>query len=86
MKSLDSIEKSFEDRFDRKHQPINESHIRDYDLQKKNKHTSIFIRIEFSSSIPEETKVFLRDNTHSILNFPSKFGLNILHINHLIRV
>jgi len=85
MKSLDSIHKSLEDRFDRKNQTINESHIRDYDLQKQDKQTSTFFRIEFSSSIPEETKSFLKNNTPTILDFPSKFGLNILHINHLIR-
>ena len=73
MKPLDNIEKSFEDRFDRKHHTINESHIRDYDLQKQNKQTSIFFRIEFSSSIPEETKSFLKDNTNAILDFPRKF-------------
>ena len=85
MKSLDSIEKSLEDRFDKKNQTINESHIRDYDLQKQNKQASTFFRIEFSSSIPEETKSFLRDNTPTILDFPSKFSLKILHKNHLIQ-
>ena len=84
MKSLDSIEKSLEDRFDKKNQTINESHIRDYDLQKQNKQASTFFRIEFSSSIPEETKSFLRDNTSAILDFPIKFDLNILHKNHVI--
>ncbi len=85
MKSLDSIDKSLDDRFDRKRQTINESQIRDYDLHKKHKNTSTFFRLEFSPSIPKETKLFLISKTHAILDYPSKFGLYIIHAMHLIR-
>ena len=65
MKSLDSIEKSFEDRFDVKLRTINESNIIDFDRKKKPKDTSTFFKIKFSSSIPEETKLFMKDITKS---------------------
>ena len=76
MKSIDNIEKSLDERFDEKLFTIRESHIKEFDLQKKPKKTSSFFHIEFSESIPENTKEFLKEKIPNILDFPSKFGLN----------
>ena len=76
MKSIDNIEKSLDERFDEKFFTIRESHIKEFDRQKKPKKTSSFFHIEFSRSIPENTRRFLKEKIPNILDFPSKFGLN----------
>ena len=59
MKSIDSIDKSFEERFDPKLHTIGESQLQNYDKQKEQLPPSKYFRIEFSTSIPENTKKFL---------------------------
>ena len=85
MKSIESIDKSFEDRFDPKLHTIRESQFLNYDKGKKEIPTSKIFRVQFSESIPEETKLFLRGKLHYILDFPGKFGLKIHRANHLLR-
>ena len=85
MKSIDSIEKSLEDRFDPKQRRIGEFQFRDHDCEKQKKSISNFFRVKFSQSIPDETKSFLNEKLHVILDFPEKFGLNMHHGNHLLR-
>jgi len=85
MKSLDRIYKSLEERFDSKFNTINQSQINDFDREKINKRASSFFKIEFSTSIPEETKLFLKEKIPSILDFPIKFGLKTIHANYTLR-
>jgi len=85
MKSLDSIDKSFEERFDPKLRSIGVTQLQNYDSQKEHIPPSKFFRIEFSTSIPEETKIFLKGKLPSILDFSEKFGLQIPHANHVLR-
>ncbi|MDE0792147.1 MAG: hypothetical protein OSB08_00735 [SAR324 cluster bacterium] len=85
MKSLDSIDKSFEERFDPKLRSIGATQLQNYDSQKEHIPPSKFFRIEFSTSIPEETKIFLKGKLPSILDFSEKFGLQIPHANHVLR-
>ena len=85
MKSLDSIDKSFEERFDPKLRSIGATQLQDYDSQKEHIPPSKFFRIEFSTSISEETKIFLKGKIPSILDFSEKFGLQIPHANHVLR-
>ena len=85
MKSLDSIDKSFEERFDPKLRSIGATQLQNYDSQKEHIPPSKFFRIEFSTSIPEETKIFLKGKISSILDFSEKFGLQIPHANHVLR-
>ena len=59
MKSFNNIDKSFEDRFDPKFRTIGESQLQNYDQEKQQIPASKIFRIEFSASIPEETKIFL---------------------------
>ena len=85
MKSFDSIDKSFEERFDPKLRTIGESQLQNHDRQKEQIPPSKFFRIEYSASIPEETKLFLSGKIPDILDFPEKFGIQIPHANHLLR-
>ena len=85
MKSLDSIDKSFEERFDPKLRSIGVTQLQNYDSQKEHIPPSKFFSIEFSTSIPEETKIFLKGKLPSILDFSEKFGLQIPHANHVLR-
>ena len=85
MKSLDSIDKSFEERFDPKLRSIGATQLQNYDSQKEHIPTSKFFRIEFSTSIREETKLFLKGKLLSILDFSEKFGLQIPHAKHVLR-
>ena len=85
MKSLDSIDKSFEERFDPKLRSIGKTQLQNYDSQKEHIPPSKFIFIEFSTSIPEQTKYFLKGILPSILDFSEKFGLQIPHANHVLR-
>ena len=85
MKSFDSIDKSFEERFDPKLRTIGESHLQNYDKQKELIPPSKYFRIEFSTSIPEKTKNFLNGKLPGILDFSGKFGLQLPHAGHLLR-
>ena len=85
MKSSVNTEKYFEERFDRKLYEIGESDLYNHDLLKERAPLSKYFHIEFSSSIPEETKIFLSNKLPKILNFPEKFGLRIPPANHLLR-
>ena len=85
MKSLDSIDKSFEERFDHKLRSIGATQLHNYDSQKWHIPPSKYFHIEFSTSIPEETKIFLKGKLPSILDFSEKFGLQIPHANHVLR-
>jgi len=85
MKSFDSIDKSFEERFDPKLRTIGESHLQNYDNQKELIQPSKYFRIEFSTSIPEKTKNFLNGKLPGILDFSGKFGLQLPHAGHLLR-
>ena len=85
MKSFDSIDKSFEERFDPKLRTIGESHLQNYDKQKELIQPSKYFRIEFSTSIPEKTKNFLNGKLPGILDFSGKFGLQLPHAGHLLR-
>ena len=62
MKSLDSIDKSFEERFDPKLRSIGATQLQNYDSQKEHIQPSKYFNIEFSTSIPEKTKFFLKGN------------------------
>ena len=85
MKSFDSIEKSIEERLDPNKRTIGESEFRKHD-QKKNKFpASKIFQIEFSESVPEEIKSFLKERLQGIIDFPTKFGMNILPYGHLLR-
>ncbi|MBT3214398.1 MAG: hypothetical protein HN351_07115 [Deltaproteobacteria bacterium] len=85
MKSFDSIDKSFEERFDPKLRTIGESHLQNYDKQKELIQPSKYFRIEFSTSISEKTKNFLNGKLPGILDFSGKFGLQLPHAGHLLR-
>ena len=85
MKSLDSIDKSFEERFDPKLRLIGTTQLQNHDSQKENIPPSKYFCIEFSTSIPEETKFFLNGKLPGILDFSGKFGLQIPHANHVLR-
>jgi len=85
MKSFDSIDKSFEERFDPKLRTIGESHLQNYDNQKELIPPSKYFRIEFSTSISEKTKNFLNGKLPGILDFSGKFGLQLPHAGHLLR-
>jgi hypothetical protein len=85
MKSFDSIDKSFEERFDPKLRTIGESHLQNYDKQKELIPPSKYFRIEFSTSISEKTKNFLNGKLPGILDFSGKFGLQLPHAGHLLR-
>ncbi len=85
MKSSVSIEKSFEERFDRKFYEIGESDLHNHDLHKETAPLSKYFRIKFSPSIPEETKIFLSNKLPTIIDFPKKFGLKIPLANHMLR-
>ena len=63
MKSFDSIDKSFEERFDPKLRTIGESHLQNYDKQKELIPPSKYFRIEFSTSISEKTKKLFERKT-----------------------
>ena len=62
MKPFDSINKSFEDRFDPKMRTIGEAQLQNYDVQKEGIPPSKYFSIEFSKSIPEQIKNFLKDH------------------------
>ena len=51
MKSFDSNDKSFEERFDPKLRTIGESQLQKYDQEKEQTPTSKFFRLEFSLSL-----------------------------------
>lgn len=85
MKSIDSIDKSFEERFDPKLHTIGESQLQNYDKQKEQLPPSKYFRIEFSTSIPENTKKFLNGKLPGILDFSEKFGLQPPRAAHLLR-
>ena len=85
MKSLDSIDKSFEERFDPQLRSIGATQLQNYDSQKEHIPPSKFFRIEFSTSISEETKILLKGKLPGILDFSEKFGLQIPHANHVLR-
>ena len=85
MKSNNSIEKSLEERFDKKRRTIGESQLREYDQKKKQLPASKIIRIEFSESVPEEIISFLNQRLQEILDFPEKFGMNIQTAGNFIR-
>ena len=85
MKSLDSIDKSFEERFDPKKRSIGVVQLQNYDSKKEYLPSSKYFRIEFSTSIPEDTKFFLNEQLPRILDFSDKFGLQIPHANHVLR-
>ena len=58
MKSFDSNDKSFEERFDPKFRTIGDSQLQNHDQKKGQTPTSKYFRLEFSKSIPLETKTF----------------------------
>ena len=62
MKSSVSIEKSFEERFDRKFYEIGESDLNNHDLHKETAPLSKYFRIEFSPSIPGPIKPIVKNN------------------------
>ena len=82
MKYTENIDNSLDDRFDEKFYTIKESHIKEFDQQKQPIKTSSFFRLEFSDSIPEDTKIFLKEKIPNILDFSSKFFLNPFHANN----
>ena len=85
MKSIDSIEKSLEERLSPKNRCIGEQQLQNHDCEKQKISTSKFFRIEFSQSISDKTKEFLKKKLNLILDFPERFGLKIYHSNHLLR-
>lgn len=85
MKPFDSINKSFEDRFDPKMRTIGEAQLQNYDDQKEGIPPSKFFSIEFSKSIPEKIKNFLKGKVPDILDYSEKFGIEIPHADHLLR-
>ena len=80
-----SINKSFEDRFDPKMRTIGEAQLQNYDDQKEGIPPSKFFSIEFSKSIPEQIKNFLKGKVPDILDYSEKFGIEIPHADHLLR-
>jgi len=85
MKSSDSNDKFFEERFDPKLHIIGESQFQDHDRGKENTPASKYIRIEFSETIKQETKQFLSVKLPEIIDFPSKSGFRINYACHLLR-
>jgi len=85
MKSFDSIEKTLEERLDPKKRSIEESQLREHDLNKLQLPASKIFRIEFAKSVPEKIKSFLNERLPEILDFPEKFDLNIQSVGHLLR-
>ena len=77
MKSFDSNDKSFEERFDPNLRTIGESQLQDHDREKEQTPNSKFFRIEFSESIALDTKTFLSGIIPEILDFPAILGLRI---------
>ena len=72
MKSFDSNEKSFEERFDPDLRTIGDSQLENHDQEKGQTPTSKFFRLEFSESIPLETKTFLSEKLPAMLDFPGQ--------------
>ena len=85
MKSFDSNDKSFEERFDPKLRTIGDSQLQNHDQEKEQTPTSKFFRLEFSESIPLETKTFLSEKLPNMLDFPGRLGLKINYASHLLR-
>ena len=85
MKPFDSINKSFEDRFDPKMRTIGEAQLQNYDDQKEGIPPSKYFSIKFSKSIPEQIKNFLKGKVPDILDYSEKFGIEIPHADHLLR-
>jgi len=85
MKSFDSNDKSFEERFDPKLRTIGDSQLQNHDQEKEQTPTSKFFRLEFSASIPLETKTFLSEKLPNMLDFPGRLGLKINYASHLLR-
>ena len=85
MKSFDSNDKSFEERFDPKLRTIGDSQLQNHDQEKGQTPTSKFFRLEFSKSIPLETKTFLSEKLPDMLDFPGRLGLKINYASHLLR-
>ena len=85
MKSFDSNDKSFEERFDPKLRTIGDSQLQNHDQEKEQTPTSKIFRLEFSESIPLETKTFLSKKLPDILDFPGRLGLKINYASHLLR-
>ncbi len=85
MKSFESIEKFLEERLDPKRRTIKESMLKEHDDKKEQLNASKIFRVEFSESIPEETKFYLNAKLQKILDFPEKFGMNIHSKGHLLR-
>ena len=84
MKSFDSNDKSFEERFDPKLRTIGDSQLQNHDQEKEQTPTSKFFRLEFSESIPLETKTFLSVKLPDLLDFPGRIGLKINYASHLL--
>ncbi len=84
MKSFDSNDKSFEERFDPKLRTIGDSQLQNHDQEKEQTPTSKFFRLEFSESIPLETKTFLSEKLPDMLDFPGRLGLKINYASHLL--
>ncbi|SUZ87744.1 uncharacterized protein METZ01_LOCUS40598 [marine metagenome] len=85
MNSFGSNDKSFEERFDPKLRTIGETQFQKHDQNKEKTSTSHFFHIEFSASIPPETKSFLSGKLHDILDFPDRFNLRVHNASHLLR-
>ena len=85
MKSFENIEKSIDERLAPKGRSIGESQFREHDQKKQILSVSKIFRIEFSESVPEEIKSFLKERLQKILDFPEKFGMNIQSAEHLLR-
>ncbi|MBC8259024.1 MAG: hypothetical protein H8E38_08405 [SAR324 cluster bacterium] len=85
MKSFDSNDKAFEERFDPQLRTIGESHLQKHDEDKVQPPSSSFFRLEFSKSIPAESKAFLQDSIPACIDFPGKFGLRIQNAGHILR-
>ena len=85
MKSFDSNDKSFEERFDPELRTIGDSQLQNHDQKKGQTPTSKFFRLEFSKSIPLETKTFLSEKLPDMLDFPGRLGLKINYASHLLR-
>ena len=85
MNSFGNNDKSFEERFDPKLRTIGETQFQKHDQNKEKTSTSHFFHIEFSASIPPETKSFLSGKLHDILDFPDRFDLRVHNASHLLR-
>ena len=85
MKSFDSNDKSFEERFDPKLRTIGDSQLQNHDQEKEQTPTSKFFRLEFSESIPLETKTILSVKLPDMLDFPGRLGLKLNYASHLLR-